>query len=745
MRVRQLQTHLQETGLVHQSKMNNLQGMKIGLDAAFWLRSIQKLKDPFADALGGMPPGLFGMLERELEQFKKQRITPVFVFEGIVPPLQSQAFQLTAIHAQLDTAWNHIARGARQDAQKVFAVSTSRINADIEHIVFHHLKSLGVEVMRSPYFVGAQLMHLAESGLIQAVVGPPGLLLYGVPKVILLLDFPKQSFEWTDLQRLLSQWGLNQSQFVDACLLAGTEYCLTYPYLNIEDSSQMGSNNQFQFEFALDFIKQMPLINWMQVFPSDDVRMDHIHGYCVSKVLLQHTPVLHTRDMTVRPVGDNCPRDFSTLIGTKLPAKLYMLLCSGVLSRSLPAALACGKWVDREAPLIDSNEYRQLVLDLGEYRAKALGLLVQWAGHKDIKTRQIASEVYWERQPNKDRPLVPAIPSTVKWSFTQKELLAEKKRQDCNTVDLGFCLRWHATWAAEDDGHVDLSKKFGTLVADGPPRKASEIESAECAFAMAHLLLLESLELIGEDGDMTVLGDVLKDCPRDVQEACLFALELMKFGVLTEQPFEEVEDRKFPSGVNYPQEHANDEQRAISLISRVMSLRPMKLANSMWDAHVDFDLAAFHSKVRILKRTLRELTEASLCNILLQDFSKVNDLPTNLLNPSDYSDHDGPEALLPTFMLPRTCMGVVWKHVLQLNANALGQGSMPDLLRHELGRRFPCCVDAMGDLKASCKFWAEVHRCVSTIAEPLGALDFKASMDLADSILKKKCKQYGIS
>ena len=56
-----------------------------------------------------------------------------------------------------------------------------------------------------------------------------------------------------------------------------------YPYLNIEDSNQMGSSNQFQFEFALDFIKQMPLINWMQVFPSDDVRMDHIHGYCVSK------------------------------------------------------------------------------------------------------------------------------------------------------------------------------------------------------------------------------------------------------------------------------------------------------------------------------------------------------------------------------------------------------------------------------------------------------------------------------
>ena len=29
----------------------------MGVDAVFWLRSIQALKDPFADALGGIPPG----------------------------------------------------------------------------------------------------------------------------------------------------------------------------------------------------------------------------------------------------------------------------------------------------------------------------------------------------------------------------------------------------------------------------------------------------------------------------------------------------------------------------------------------------------------------------------------------------------------------------------------------------------------------------------------------------------------
>jgi hypothetical protein len=733
-----LQTHLQETNLVHSSKLGSLQGLKIGLDAAFWLRSIQKLKDPFADALGGVPPGLFGMLDRELEQFKKHKITPVFVFEGIVPPLQSQAFQLSAIHMQLDAAWTHIAKDARHEAQKVFAVSTSRINADIEHIVFHHLKAQGIEVMRAPYFVGAQLMHLAETGFVQAVVGAPGMLLYGVPKVILLLDFARSSFEWTDLGRMLQSWSLSKDQFVDACLLAGTEYCLTYPYLNIDDHQQHG---HFQFEFAIDFIKCMPLANWMQVFPQEEMRMDHIHGYCVSKVLLQNTPVLHTKTMKVRPVGDSCPRDFATLIGSRLPAKLYMLLCSGVVSRSLPAAVACGKWVDREPPLIDSQEYRQLLVDLRDYRARALGLMLQWAGPDWIRKDAITYEVYWDRngskEPDQQNQKKPEIRKTLRWSFAPGELAAEKKRQNVQNVDIGFCLRMHAKWESENG---DLTDKFGSIEPKGPARPKGEIPDIETAMAMTHLLLLESLELIGEGGDMTVLGDVLKDCPEDVQESCLFALELMKFGVLTEQPFEEAPDRQFPQAVQYPKAHANDYDKAVFLISRIMSLRPMRVLNSMWDAYVDFDLAAFHSHVRILMRTLRELTEACLCNIVLQDFSLVGKLPPHLLNPSDPSKSSKDEKpLLPTFMLPRNCMGVVWKTVLTMKAETL-----TGTLHEELTKKFPCCADPVADLRASMKYWEEVYRCVSTIAEPLGALDIKACMDSANIILKQKCQAFGI-
>lgn len=66
------------------------------------------------------------------------------------------------------------------------------------------------------------------------------------------------------------------------------------------------------------------------------------------------------------------------------------------------------------------------------------------------------------------------------------------------------------------------------------------------------MMMLEQLELIADDGGMTVLGNVLKDTPRHLQESTLVALELMKFGVLGSEPFDAAQqDRPFPEAVDY--------------------------------------------------------------------------------------------------------------------------------------------------------------------------------------------------
>eukprot|EP00439_Symbiodinium_sp_Y106_P015128 s3322_g2.t1 len=76
-----------EEKLIFQSSLEALRGQRLGLDAVHWLRSIQALKDPLADALGGIPPGIFGFVDKdrrrlltenqELEGFRRVNITPV--------------------------------------------------------------------------------------------------------------------------------------------------------------------------------------------------------------------------------------------------------------------------------------------------------------------------------------------------------------------------------------------------------------------------------------------------------------------------------------------------------------------------------------------------------------------------------------------------------------------------------------------------------------------------------------------
>merc|ERR1712048_348586 len=139
---------------------------------------------------------------------------------------------------------------------------------------------------------------------------------------------------------------------------------------------------------------------------------------------------------------------------------------------------------------------------------------------------------------------------------------------------------------------------------------------------------------------------------------------MMEFGILTGEPFDPAEqDRQFPPQVNYPRPPVDGATKSSFLLSRVMSLIPMKLRNDMWNADVDFDLAAFHSLVRILKRTLRQLVEGCLASVLLRDVGKRELLPTGYMSASPkHGDPFAAPAILPAFMLPRACMGIVVRH-----------------------------------------------------------------------------------
>mmetsp|Transcript_44893 Transcript_44893/g.104898 ORF Transcript_44893/g.104898 Transcript_44893/m.104898 type:complete len:762 (-) Transcript_44893:36-2321(-) len=751
MRVRHLQTHLQEQNLVNTGKLSELRHVQVGVDAVFWLRSIQALKDPFADALGGIPPGIFGFVDKELEAFKDSGINPIFVFQGVAPGPQHSMFVSRMDH-QMDMAWNCLAQGEKSQAQKCFAVSTSRINGDFVYFIFHHLRQKGYECFQAPYFAGAQLAHFAEQGVVETVFGPPGLLLYGVKSVIIHLTFPQNTFDWVDLDSVLAKWNLGWDEFVDACMLAGTEYCLTYPYLNLGGggvpSVQPATQARFNFEAAVYIIKQAPLINWMQTFPTEEMKTDHADGYCICKVLVQNSPVLHLQDHAIRPLGacrpggspPQIPGDFSLIMGAKLPPSLYYLMLHGVISHKLPQALAKGEWTDKSQPLVDTSEFRGILGDLQEYRKVALGLIAQHL-HRSFHNKNILCKAFWEsgqvRQalssdanlPKEARLIQPEISQGLCWRIKAGAVKAEMARQGVDKVDFKFCLTWHA----HDFEHE------GNLVKGLTDQAAPSCDPDMSSLAtLVHFIVLEKLELISDDGAATVLSDVLKQIPATLTEPGLIALELMKFGLLSGEPYEPAqEDKPFPEEIRYPRPgqlsgEQKDKVCGKMLLCRVMSLVPMRLRNVMWDSDVDFDLAAFHALVRALKRTLRQLVEGALASVLLKDLSKVKLLPKGFMCATPSKEHyPNTPAELPTFMLPRACMGIVVKYFLEYNGTA-------DQFRSDVGKRFPCCVQPIEDLRLAITFWNDLRRCVDTMTESLDVGELSEEMRRASDLLQRQ-------
>jgi len=582
------------------------------------------------------------------------------------------------------------------------------------------------------------LAHFAEQGVVSTVFGPPGLLLYGVQSVVIHINSPQLTFEWVDLESVLQKWQITRDQFVDACMLAGTEYCLTYPYLNL-GHFQPAAPGRFNFDAAVYIIKQAPLINWVQTFPTEDMKNDHVDGYCICKVLVQNSPVLHLQDHVIRPLGaggpgspqPQVPVDFSIIMGEKLPNSLYYLMLNGIISHKLPQALAKGEWTDKSQPLVDTTDFRDLLTNLQDYRETALGLIARHL-RPCFQEKKILCKAFWDSHPIRQgmsgsaadlpqdaRIITPQIPKSLRWQINKKALDAEMERQGAKRVDFKFCLNWHAH-EVEIEGPLVKG-----VMQEGFPTTDNDIN---CLAAVVHLMVLESLGNISEDAGMTVLGDVLKDTQPQFQESCMVALEMMKYGVLTGEPFDPQPDRPFPEQVQYPK-HGDQRTKALLLLSRVMSLVPMKLKNDMWNADVDFDLAAFHSLVRILKRALRQLVEASLASILLKDLSRVKILPPGFMCASPKKEnHLETPAVLPTFMLPRACMGIVVRFFLEYR----GQ---PEHFQQQMQQRFPCCVQPMEDLRAAFAFWNDLRRCVDTIAEPLGAEDLMRDMHSASEML----------
>ncbi|ANQ07985.1 Uncharacterized protein PCOAH_00023130 [Plasmodium coatneyi] len=288
MRVRRLQSYLTERNLLKRSSLDNIKNLTLGVDALYFLRTCSELKDVLSDVSGCISPCIFHLIDKQCEHFKRLNIDVIFVFDGITP--RAHKLFSAPVHQNIEQGWLYYVNREKKQSNSNFEKVSNICNSDVSFILFHYLKGKGFKCMYAPYLAISQLSYFVHIHLIDVVFGPPTIILQNVSKVIVNFEWKKNYFEWVDLPFLLNIWNVTNEQLLDACLLAGTEYCLTFPYLNLSYFNH--GRKEFSFETAIEFIQQASLVSYLEQLPNDEVGANHIQGYCVCKALLKYPIVL---------------------------------------------------------------------------------------------------------------------------------------------------------------------------------------------------------------------------------------------------------------------------------------------------------------------------------------------------------------------------------------------------------------------------------------------------------------------
>lgn len=433
MRVRHLQTFVQNERLFNWSHLNAIHGSRMGIDTTAWIRGLHDLKDPYGDIMGGLPINISAVIGKQLENFERADLFPVFLIQGLTPHGHSLFNKVDS--KIVKEAWQKLINGDAESAFQHFCKSLSRLTEESityiqRYLRKHKYKSVQINgtnisssseltevkisrlaVIGCPYLCASQMLYMARHKLLDIVYGMTSYVLMGFDQVVTGIDFFKQRCEWVSRQDLLKAWDVTPRQLADACLLAGNEYCHTLPHANVQKT-------QLNFEMSILLAKHGSLQQYLQFFPDPPIEHEFRHLYSLSRALvtflvaLQHdgkvTPftVESLAAATVPPLSPllspshgssagstqsqvpattasktNCqtpvPLDFHKVGGWRLPNTISAMMMHGLISPTLPRALSYGEWRDNDSPLILTHEYDKLLKSLRGYRLLALGLIAR--------------------------------------------------------------------------------------------------------------------------------------------------------------------------------------------------------------------------------------------------------------------------------------------------------------------------------------------------------------------------------
>ncbi|KAJ2374710.1 hypothetical protein H4S02_008457 [Coemansia sp. RSA 2611] len=588
MPIRNIDVFFRELKLTQEARIGVLAETRLGIEGHNWLRQLMlNTRDGEPAAMGGVPLALEAEIVKELHFFQSNNITPIFVFNGLPVARRDGRGFVKDDHrpAYRHAAWEQYWQGHTEQALRGWSTSSPQALADTVPFVMQVLQAHGAEFMRAPYSSWAQLayMYQHESQPIHAVYSSLEMLMFDVDRVVTSVNHSRATFGWIQRDNMLGKCGITANQVLDMCILAGCDWCPTFPPL-------LGDIG-FSFKSAVDVTRQ-----YRSGFNAIQAMADHpgvraanysdsfLRAYCTVKY-----HIVLRLDGSVGPLNaEFAPNDLHDIIGYRLPTAAYHLLAQGAVQPPILNMLVSGTWLEFSPPDNgESEEYRHLVTQWESDVLRQQCRLLCTSLGTFFSQRKIALQSWFDPQ-------------------------SEVVLHDSKSTKLSVKFSAAGTAAGAKDGGVSVSS-----VLERSRQLLGAGAGSGCRAAELLAWVLQSLQLVAADGQHTPLGRVLgvglralhgstgPQPAQPLQWAVVTAAVLLDRGLLSGKVWSVAyEDQQRPTG------DAKQEQFARA-IARIATLVPPGTRRGPWKLAYNRDLLAFCSAARLVQKAVNSSADAA--------------------------------------------------------------------------------------------------------------------------------------
>lgn len=257
--------------------LDELRGRSFAVDAANQLHqflAIIRTPDgvPLKDREGRITSHLVGLLYRTTRLITEYDLKLIFVFDGKPPDLKTgeiekrreirdraeHEYKVAIAKGDMKTAWSK-------------AVATGRLTRSMADEAKQLLTYLGIPFVQAPGEGEAQAAYMVQRGDAWATASRDyDTLLFGTPRLLRYLTLtgrkrlpskgtsvPLQP-ELIELNRLLSELGINREQLVDMALLIGTDFHPGIPQIGPKTALKLIKENKSLDNLPAKILEQLP-------------------------------------------------------------------------------------------------------------------------------------------------------------------------------------------------------------------------------------------------------------------------------------------------------------------------------------------------------------------------------------------------------------------------------------------------------------------------------------------------------